>query len=418
MPGWAIWVGALLLLVVAGLSMWLLLESFGSGSARDKARLEAVKVAGSVVLGSGGGVALLLAARRQRATELSLDQKERAAADTRHDAAERRVTDLYASAAEQLGSDKAPVRLAALHALDRLGENNPTHRQAVVDLLCAYLRMPFTPPEAETTAPEELPRRGRVLRLGLRPPGRGLNGARPSSLVPINGPEAFDQREEQQQEEQVRRTAQRLIGTHIRPDPDAGGEPTNPKFWPDISLDLTTATLQDWSMVDCRVHHARLDRARFHGPASFDRAEFTGEVRAREVVFRDEAWFADTEFRGFVRLDRAEFHAEADFDRAVFHEWVSLAGAVFHGDRSFDGTRPEKPEQGPPEPPTWGDPPVPGTSPGQYERPWVPPDLLADPGVEQEPEGRVQGGAPAPPPGFAGAADSSDSRETIRRMQG
>lgn len=418
MPGWAIWVGALLLLVVAGLSMWLLLESFGSGSARDKARLETVKVAGSIVLGSGGGVALLLAARRQRATELSLDQKERAAADTRHDATERRVTELYASAAEQLGSDKAPVRLAALYALDRLGENNPPHRQTVVDLLCAYLRMPFTPPEPETTAPEELPRSGGVLRLGLRPPTRGLNGARTSSLIPINGPETFDQREEQQQEEQVRRTAQRLIGSHIRPDPDASGAPTNPKFWPHISLDLTTATLQDWSMVDCRVRHVRLDRARFHGPASFDRAEFTGEVRAREVVFRDEAWFADTEFRRFVRLDRAEFHSEADFDRAVFHEWVSLAGAVFHGDRSFNGTWPERPNQGPPEPPGWGGPPPPGPTPGHYGRPRMPPDVLADPGTEPQQGGPVPGSVPTPHPGFAGATDSPNSRETIRRMQG
>ncbi|GAB3555101.1 hypothetical protein J2S53_002666 [Actinopolyspora lacussalsi] len=89
MPAWTIWVGALVLLLVASLSMWLLLESFGSGSDRDKARLETVKVAGSIVLGTGGGVALLLAARRQRATELSLDQKERAAADARHDATER-----------------------------------------------------------------------------------------------------------------------------------------------------------------------------------------------------------------------------------------------------------------------------------------------------------------------------------------
>ncbi|MGJ7905639.1 pentapeptide repeat-containing protein [Actinopolyspora sp. H202] len=455
MPGWTIWVGALVLLLVAGLSMWLLLESFGGGTDRDKARLEAVKVAGSIVLGTGGGVALLLAARRQRATELSLDQKERAAADARHDATERRVTELYATAAEQLGSDKAPVRLAALYALERLGQHNPAHRQTVVDLFCAYLRMPFTPVEAEeagTTGGTS--RTNRAQRLGLRPPTRRLSSAQPSLLVPIDGFEAVDEQEQQQQEEQVRRTAQRLIWSHLRPDPDANREPRDPKFWPEIDLDLTTATLQDWNMVDCRVRHVRLDRARFLGPATFDRAEFTGQVRARETVFQHEAWFADATFRQFVRLDRTEFHAAADFDRAVFHEWLSLAGGVFRGSRSFSGTRvqgktygmsaprppqwdPQPPQGAPPPPPRWahqqgpGAPPLPG-----YAQPGYAPSVRDTP--------RQGGGAPRagrlsrpdgwekrdnewgdherdvqqePPPWAVDEPSDSDPRETIRRMQ-
>ncbi|SFD92420.1 Pentapeptide repeat-containing protein [Actinopolyspora alba] len=419
MPAWAIWVGAGVLLLVASLSMWLLLGSFGSGSDRDKARLEAVKVAGSIVLGTGGGVALLLAARRQRATELSLDQKERAAADARHDATERRVTELYAAAAEQLGSDKAPVRLAALYALERLGQNNPAHRQTVVDLFCAYLRMPFTPVDPEQPGASDTRSTNRAQRLGLRPPTRRMNGAQPSLLVPINGFEVGDEQERQQQEEQVRRTAQRLIWSHLRPDPDAAGEPNNPKFWHDISLDLTTATLQDWNLVDCRAHHVRLDRARFLGPAVFDRAEFTGQVRARETVFQREAWFADTTFRRFVRLDRAEFHAEADFDRAVFGEWLSLAGAVFHGSSSFRDVRTADSDRETPSEPSFGEsPPLPGSVPGEYERPGVqtgePPntgagkaeDLAAPPG---EP------GSVAEPDEYPSA---SDSRDTIRRMQG
>ncbi|SDJ79878.1 Pentapeptide repeat-containing protein [Actinopolyspora mzabensis] len=424
MPGWTIWVGALVLVLVAGLSMWLLLESFGSGSARDKTRLEAVKVAGGIVLGTGGGVALLLAARRQRATELSLDQKERAAADARHDATERRVTELYAAAAEQLGSDKAPVRLAALYALERLGQNNPAHRQTVVDLFCAYLRMPFTPADPEQPEASGTRSTNRAQRLGLRPPTRRMNGAHPSLLVPINGLEAGDeqeeqQQEEQQQEEQVRRTAQRLIWSHLRPDPDASGEPSNPKFWHEISLDLTTATLQDWNLVDCRVRHVRLDRARFLGPAAFDRAEFTGQVRARETVFQREAWFADTTFRQFVRLDRAEFHAEADFDRAVFEEWLSLAGAVFHGSSSFRDVRTADSGWEAPSKPSFGEsPPLPGSVPGEYERPGV------RTGQAPDTEGRETRDQLAPPDEPSSAAVSagnpstSDSRDTIRRMQG
>ena len=48
-----------------------------------------------------------------------------------HDAAERRVTELYNAAAEQLDSDKAPVRLTALYTLERLANDNPRHRQTM-----------------------------------------------------------------------------------------------------------------------------------------------------------------------------------------------------------------------------------------------------------------------------------------------
>lgn len=83
----------------------------------------------------------MLAVRRQWHQELT-------SADTALDASERRVTELYTRAADQLGSDKAPVRLAGLYALERLGQSNPGQRQTIVDVLCAYLRMPYEPPAA------------------------------------------------------------------------------------------------------------------------------------------------------------------------------------------------------------------------------------------------------------------------------
>jgi hypothetical protein len=72
----------------------------------------------------------LLAVRRQRSTELALDlqaddlaQKEQMAAAAAHDAAERRITDLYANAVEQLGSDKdAPCRRSDDRLRDHCGQ--------------------------------------------------------------------------------------------------------------------------------------------------------------------------------------------------------------------------------------------------------------------------------------------------------
>jgi hypothetical protein len=51
----------------------------------------------------------------------------------------------YQDAAKQLGHDKAPVRLAGVYAMARLADDWDDQRQTCVDVLCAYLRMPFPP---------------------------------------------------------------------------------------------------------------------------------------------------------------------------------------------------------------------------------------------------------------------------------
>jgi len=63
----------------------------------------------------------MLALRRQHHQEI-------ATALTDRDATERRITGLYTRAAEQLGNDKAPVRLGGLYALE--GSLRTTPRDA------------------------------------------------------------------------------------------------------------------------------------------------------------------------------------------------------------------------------------------------------------------------------------------------
>ena len=79
--------------------------------------------------GIGGLVALVVAYRRQKVTEAADRHQRDVAADTKHDLAERRITELYTKAVEQLGHEKAAVRLGGLYALERLAQNNPAHRQ-------------------------------------------------------------------------------------------------------------------------------------------------------------------------------------------------------------------------------------------------------------------------------------------------
>lgn len=255
-PARAMWLGAAVLILVAIAATWILLASFGGGTAQDRTRLQAIRLAGGIVVGTAGTSGLILAARRQRATELGLLQQERAATESRHDAEKRRVHDLQASAGEQLGSDKAAVRLNGLYQLEHLGEDHPDHRQVVVDVLCAYLRMPFIPPD----------------KLG-----------------------SVDETWRSREELQVRRTAQRILTAHLRPVPVGA---RHRRFWRDIDVDLAGAVLVDFDMTSCHVRDCDFEGAEFHGNARFDRTVFHGECRFTDARFHGTSSFLDTRFHG------------------------------------------------------------------------------------------------------------------------
>ena len=266
--GWARWwwVAALILVpVVLGstLSVALLLVLVDAATVADQ--IELIKTGLAVGAGTGGAVALVLAGRRQWSTERSAD-------DARHDATERRITDLYSKAADQLGSENAAVRLAGIYSLERLAQDNPALRQTVVNLLCAYLRMP-----SETPSEQEI---------------------------------------------EVRRAAQRVFFAHLRVD---GAD----RFWPDIDLDLTGAVLHYFDLQGARLRHGRFGGAKFVGRTWFDGARFAGDAVFGGAKFEKSASFRSARFSAEARFRDAEFGESADFADATFGEAPSFTGATF-----------------------------------------------------------------------------------------
>ncbi|MFC6093965.1 pentapeptide repeat-containing protein [Saccharothrix lopnurensis] len=301
-----------------------------SGQALVTARFDALRTGLSIGLGGGGLFALYLAWRRQHATEVGLAQKERDQADvaraydlqrevaehTRADAEARRITELYAKSAEQLGSDKAPVRLAGLYALERLAQDNPHQRQTVVNLLCAYLRMPYTPP-----------------------------GPKPDDSADGDAHVAERERAE---ELQVRQTARRILATHLHPG-DNIDRPVE-TFWPDLDLDLTNAALVNFDLTDCHVRNTTFSGAsfvenatfsgvNFAGIARFDRASFTGSARFRGASFADTAQFEQTSFAADTWFGEANFAQTAWFIGTKFSGDTLFSGATFSGTTRFTAAR-------------------------------------------------------------------------------
>jgi Pentapeptide repeats (9 copies) len=307
-PAWIWMLAAVAAVVIVAfvVTIWLLAIASGAkpGTDRANSRLDAVRTGLAAGAGAGAAVGLMLAFRRQHHQEI-------ATVLTDLDATERRITELYTKAVEQLGNDKAPVRLGGLYALERLAQDNPAHRQTIVDVICAYLRMPFPP-----TAPAG----------------------------------NLDREDAWQQERQVRLTAQRILTEHLR-DGKAkekrSTDPPGPRFWPDIRLDLVGATLIDFDLGNgviadanfCAVTfsgHAWFAEAAFSGDAAFDGATFNDAVVFLQATFGGRASFGKATVGGGAWFDTAIFGGGADFSAATFGDTAWFRGATFGGHTWFD----------------------------------------------------------------------------------
>ncbi|MFI7146959.1 pentapeptide repeat-containing protein [Nonomuraea sp. NPDC050022] len=309
-------------------------------AAETAARSEIIRTALAAGAGVGAAITLMLAFRRQRHQEMSAHL-------TAYDATERRVTELYTKAAEQLGHDKAAVRLAGLYALERLAQDNPGHRQTIVNVICAYLRMPYTPPEPPD--PEQ------ARRQTLRDAARRYRAADRTTI----GTAPVSPGADPENERQVRLTAQRILPDHLRdnrsPHERATTAPPE-QFWHDIRIDLTGALLIDFDFAYCRTAQAVFHRATFFGDAKFLGATFFGGARFAGATFSMNANFGGATFigtagfggvtfaggarfaganLGIAEFAGATFSMNANFAQADFSSGAGFVGTTFSGDAGF-----------------------------------------------------------------------------------
>jgi len=248
--------------VAAGL-LWLALGLPAAPSADT--RLNVVKIALSVVAGVGGVVALVVAYRKQRVTESS-EARERV----------KVLNERFASACAQIGHEKPTVRLAGIYAMASLADEWLEQRQVCIDVLCAYLRIPYEPA--------------------------------------IDSPWYHDE------ESEVRLSITSVISDHLRPGAPVG--------WHGHEFNLLRAVLRSADFADIRMTGGRLllSLARFPGGwTSFDGMHVSG----------GEVWFGGATFDGDARVtfENAEFSGgRVQFDGAAFTGGeVSFRGARFTG---------------------------------------------------------------------------------------
>jgi len=258
----------------------------------------------TVGIGAGGLLALYVSFRRQMVSERDHNLQSGVAKNNQHDATEKRVTELYGKAVDQLANNSPAARLAALYALERLAQTNKPYRQTIVDLICGYLRIrrdvpkPDSPLEADATAGAD----------ASSAPGRD--------------------------EAEVRATAQKILKAHLNKD-DALNEAQ--EFWPDTRLDLHGARLEDFSLRECQLGYVDFRNAEFVGEADFVSARFKDEVDFDGAVFRGKATFGAAKFSKYASFEGIECCARTSFENATFEKHGSFEESTFRETFIADG---------------------------------------------------------------------------------
>lgn len=254
----------------------------------------------AVVAGFSGIALLVIAYHRQRNNDQENLRARKAAEREDLKLFNDRFTDAYT----ELGSEQAAVRLGAVHALAHLADDAPGHAlgQTCVDVLCAYLRMPYDPepPPLPEDAPESLVEEHHARR------------ARFASF------------------REVRHSIVRVIGGRLQ-DPDGP--------WQGRTFDLSGVVFDGGSLRGAVFSRGTVNfnGARFVG-GEFD-LRYTRFTGAR-VSFRRAAFTGGT-----VNFRHARFQAgRADFYRARFQGSRVLFHDALFGDRTslfvearFDG---------------------------------------------------------------------------------
>ncbi|MEU5233987.1 pentapeptide repeat-containing protein [Streptomyces anulatus] len=286
--GWALTVTFTAATLAAGSVFYSLIALLDFQEIDTTAKLDAktlfdlVKLSFGVVAGAGALVALVVAYRRQRVDEAGA-----------HREATRLHTERFSQAVDKLGSDSPAVRLGGVHSLAGLADDAPDNslRQTCIDVLCAYLQLPFTPDPGEDAAHQEERHRYLALR-------------------------------------KVRQTILRLIGDHYRRPHGTH------RSWQGSDLDLAGVTIEghlDFSGAVFSGCVVSFDNARFSGGmVSFDNARFSDGT-----VFFDSARFSG----GAVSFKGAQFvGGTVSFNFAAFSGcWVSFDASTFSSSRvSFE----------------------------------------------------------------------------------
>jgi Pentapeptide repeats (8 copies)/Protein of unknown function (DUF2934) len=295
-PRWRLTAGVILIIgLVAGLAPWSRSGELWKWYKGDKGPSEAI----SPLLTLAAGVAVAGVALVRHFAQTDADRQ-------------RRITESFSKAVEQLGSEKLEVRLGGIYSLERISKENPDDYWAVMETLTAFVRARSQRNERERTAvglEERISKRAYFLwEENYRPQGADFRH-KAEELEKLGEPPTTD-------------IAAVLTVIKRRSEGSRQREVAN--AW---CLDLSGAILKRANLLDAHLEHASLVGAHLEG-ANLWGAHLEGANLWGAHLEEAGLWSAHLEGANLweVHLEGANFIGAIDLSAA------QLAGAHAHGD--------------------------------------------------------------------------------------
>ena len=268
--------------------------------------------------------------KEQFETQLGKQQEQFDANAFKDRKAERR--ERYTKAVEQLGDEKAPVRMGGVYTLvglvdewleeDKLSEDERIKEgQVIINNLCAYIRSPFTLASHYDELSEDSPTSDGVYK--------------------DNQQEFYTDKAEFKSEADVRLGIIKEIHDRLQ-----GSEENTPGTWSDFEYDFSRSTF--FYPVDL-INSYYKKSVNFCGSRYYKEVNLSGSTYEKDVIFstsdrrstyQDVADFHESTYQGRADFSDSTYEGEAifrgstyqdvaDFAGSTYQDWVDFAGSTY-----------------------------------------------------------------------------------------
>ena len=234
--------------------------------------------------------------------------------------AERR--ERYTKAVEQLGDEKAPVRMGGVYTLvglvdEWLEEENLSESerlkegQVIINNLCAYIRSPFTLAYYYDELSKDIPISDGVYK-------------------DIQD-EFYTDKAEIKAEADVRLGIIQEIHDRLQ-----GSEENTPGIWSDFEYNFSRSTF---------FYPVDLTTSYYKGPITFRGstyqvwADFRNSTYKRETNFDGSTYrwvdFRNSTYQSWADFRNSNYHSTADFSGSTYHGWTDFSGSIFYRETYF-----------------------------------------------------------------------------------
>ena len=221
----------------------------------------------------------------------------------------------YTKAVEQLGDEKAPIRMGGVYTLVGLvdewleekslsDDERFKEGQVIINNLCAYIRSPFT--------------------LATRYDELSKDSPSSDGIYKDNQQEFYTDKAEFKAEADVRLGIIKEIHDRIQ-----GPDKNTPGAWSDFEYDFSGSTF---------FYPIDLTKSYYAKPINFSGSTYQGEASFTGSTYNDVADFTGSTYQGRAHFSRSTYKGWAGFTGSAYQGWADFIGSTYKDVADFTGS--------------------------------------------------------------------------------